>query len=85
MLPTVKNKDLREEYLELEILSKPVVLSSEAPVAETYLLYASVAMRIKVVPVSTIPAVSGRMFVEEPNWMFSPIPQKSLAGEIGAD
>jgi len=65
LLPTVKNKDLREEYLELEILSKPVLLSREAPVAETYLLYASVAMRIKVVPVSTIPAVELKMVVPE--------------------
>ena len=66
-------------YCELEILSRPVELSSVPPVADLYLLYASVmplahtrqslmkhidsplAMRTRVVPVSTMPAVEERM------------------------
>ena len=59
----VKNKDWREEYLALVILSKPVLSSRVAPVAERYFLYALVAMRIKVVPVSTMPAVVAKMLV----------------------
>ena len=39
-----------------------------------------VAIRIRVVPVSTIPAVVDRMVVEVPYRMDSLIPQYSLAG-----
>ena len=42
---------------------RPVVLSGVAPVAAVYALKASVASRSRVVPVSTIPAVDGRIVV----------------------
>lgn len=81
LLPILKYKFWRLSYCELEMLSKPVVLSEVAPVSCWYLLKASVplsyqrpckkrvdsgspvAMRMRVVPVSTIPAVLDRMLV----------------------
>lgn len=45
-------------------MSRPVTASKVAPVALTYFLYASVARRIRVVPVSTMPAPLEMMVVE---------------------
>ena len=59
----LKNKLWRLLKLSFESVNKPVVWSWVAPVACTYASKASVAMRINVVPVSTIPAVWERMGV----------------------
>ena len=56
--------------------------SKTAPVAETYLLYASVAIKMRVVPVSMIPAVVGRIVVLVPYLMDWSIPQYLEAGDI---
>lgn len=64
--PMEKNNDSSLENWEVVRRSKPVVLSSTAPVADLYRLKASVAIRRSVVPVSTIPAVEDRMEVEVP-------------------
>ena len=49
-------------YCPFEIMSRPVVASSVAPVSDMYRLNASVASRISVVPVSRIPAVDESTF-----------------------
>jgi len=56
--------------------------SKTAPVAETYLLYASVAIKMRVVPVSMIQAVVGRIVVLVPYLMDWSIPQYLEAGDI---
>ena len=61
--PMMKLRGFRFEYWVLVILRSPVLESSLAPVALTYLLYASVARRMSVVPVSTIPAVDFKICV----------------------
>ena len=64
--PAVKNKLCRFANWDVVSRSKPVVLSSTAPVAFWYAEKALVARRTRVVPVSTIPAVVLRMFVDVP-------------------
>jgi len=57
-------------------LISPVVESVLPPVADSYRLYASDAMSRSVVPVSTIPAVEGRISEDElPYVMLWLIPQ----------
>ena len=41
------------------------------------------AMRVSVVPVSTMPAVLDKMFVDEPYLIDWSMPQKKLEGEVG--
>ena len=59
----VKYKHLRLSYCSLVILSMPVVSSRTAPVAFLYASKASVARRMRVVPVSAMPAVFARIGV----------------------
>ncbi len=67
-------------------LSKPVVSSFTPPVALVYLSKASLAIRTRVVPVSTIPAVSDKIAVfAVPYVMLSLMPQNSFAGEVVAE
>lgn len=76
-------KDKVDNLLKLlvETVSRPVALSRVAPVADLYLLNPLVAIKMRVVPVSTIPAVLDRMVVEPYliDWL---MPQYSLAGEV---
>lgn len=62
--------------------SRPVLASLTAPVAFWYALKPWVARRIRVVPVSTMPAVVERMVVEVPKRIDWLIPQNSLAGDV---
>ena len=79
----LKNRLSRLLKLSLEMVKRPVVWSSVAPVAFTYASKALVAMRIKVVPVSTMPAVVSRIVVfEDPYVIDWSMPQNSLAGEV---
>ena len=57
----VKNRLCSFAYWAVVGLRRPVVLSIVAPVRFWYLLKASLAMSMSVVPVSTIPAVFPRM------------------------
>lgn len=79
----LKNRLSRLLKFSLEMVKRPVVWSWVAPVAFAYASKALVAMRIKVVPVSTMPAVLSRIGVfEEPYVMDWSMPQNSLAGEV---
>jgi len=77
-----KNKLFRLAYWAEVIRRRPTLESKTAPVAETYLLYASVAIKMRVVPVSMIPAVVGRIVVLVPYLMDWSIPQYLEAGDI---
>ena len=57
----VKNRLCSFAYWAVVSLRRPVVPSTVAPVRFWYLLKASLAMSMSVVPVSTIPAVFPRM------------------------
>ena len=48
----------------------------------TYSMCVPVAMRMRVVPVSTMPAVFDRMLVDVPNLIDWSIPKKSEAGDV---
>ena len=59
--PMVKNRLCSFAYWAVVSLRRPVVPSIVAPVRFWYLLKASLAMSMSVVPVSTIPAVFPRI------------------------
>jgi hypothetical protein len=56
-----KNKLFRLAYWAGVMDSKPTLLSNTAPVRDTYCANASEAIRMRVVPVSTMPALRGRI------------------------
>jgi len=77
----MKNKLFKLANWAEVIRRRPTLESKTAPVAETYWLYASVAIKIRVVPVSTIPAVVGRIVVL-PYLMDWSMPQELEAGAV---
>jgi len=77
----VKYKDFKFAYFAAGIERRPTLLSKTAPVTEAYLLNASVAIKMRVVPVSTIPAVVDRM-AWSPYRMLCSKPQYLEAGRV---
>ena len=83
--PMVNTKFCSLAKFALEILSRPVALSSVAPVALWYFWNASVASRRSVVPVSTMPAEPERSVVSVPYETSWSMPQYADAGEVDVD
>jgi hypothetical protein len=77
----IKYKLFKFAYLAAGIERRPTLLSKAAPVTEAYLLNASVAIKMRVVPVSTIPAVAERMACS-PYRMLCSKPQYLEAGRV---
>jgi len=76
-----KYKLFKFAYFAAGIERRPTLPSKTAPITEAYLLNASVAIKMSVVPVSTIPAVVERM-VCSPYRMLCSKPQYLEAGRM---